>query len=382
MHIAVFIYSMRGYGAPRRILSLIQEFVKRGHQVDLVTVKANGHLFTEIPELVRCFQLKPRLFGFLPGKGPRKFKLFCCRNALADYLRRQRPDVLLSAASHASLTALAARRRAGTGTPLVLRLSTHLTASHAGALNLYLRMRYRTACRWYSEADAAIAISEGVAKDIATNTGLSPHQITTIYNPIFRKDLIEKASTPIDHPWFKESDLPIILGVGRLAPRKDFPTLIKAFAAVRRLRPARLIILGEGGMRNKLTALVQSLGISSDVAMPGYVDNPLAWMSRASVFVLSSTAEGFASVLVEAMAAGCPIVSTDCPSGPAEILENGRYGKLVPIGDYTALAQAIIASLDSPPDPQSLRIRATDFSVDKTVDNYLEVLSSLTKGEK
>jgi len=373
MHIAVFIYGMTGGGAQRRILTLIQEFVNRGHGVDLVVLKMKGALSAEIPTPVRCFLPKSFWVGLLPRKGLRKLRLFCSRKALADYLLQQRPDVLLSAASHASLTALAARRLSGAGTPVVLRLSTHLTASHAGALNLYLRMRYRSACRWYSEADAAIAVSREIAEDIAANTDLAPERIKTIYNPTFTGDLIDKSSLPLDHPWFEEGSPPVILGVGRLAARKDFPTLIKAFAALRRQRPARLVILGEGGMRKELAALVHSLDIASDVDLPGYVSNPLAWMSRASVFVLSSTSEGLPGVLIEAMAAGCPVVSTACPSGPAEILDNGRYGRLVPVGDPDALALAIAASLDSFHDPERLKMRASYFSVDKAVDDYLEV---------
>ncbi|EFK09547.1 glycosyltransferase, group 1 family protein [delta proteobacterium NaphS2] len=379
MHIAIFIYNMSGYGAPRRMLTLINEFVNRGHRLDLVFVKKGGPLVAELSASVRCFPLKSRWASLFPLRGLRKLKIFLSRNALANYLRRERPDVLLSAASHASLTALAARRSSGTGTPLVLRLSTHLTASHAGAGNVYLKMRYRRACRRYAEADAVIAVSRDIAEDIASNTGLARERITTIYNPAFTGDLIDKLSAPLDHPWFEKGSPPVILGVGRLAARKDFSTLLKAFAAVRGRRPARLAILGEGGRRKALTALAQSLNIAADVDMPGFVDNPLPWMSRASVFVLSSTAEGLPGVLVEAMAAGCRIVSTDCPSGPAEILANGKYGRLVPVGDSGALARAIEASLDAPHDPQTLRMRAAEFSVDKAVDDYLAVLSRAIK---
>jgi glycosyltransferase involved in cell wall biosynthesis len=377
--IAVFIYTMSGGGAPRRTLTLIKEFVGRGHQVDLIVVKPKGPLYAEIPSAVRCIPLKSRWVKFLFGKGLRKLKLFCCRRALADYLRRHRPDVLLSAASHTSLTALAGRRLSGTGTPLVLRLSTHLTASHAGALNLYLRMRYLTACRWFVEADAVIAVSGAIAEDIVKHTGVAHHRIRTIYNPTFTEDLIDKASAPLDHPWFEEGGPPVILGVGRLTAHKDFPSLIKAFAAVRSRRPARLVILGEGRLRKDLTTLAKSLGIAADIDMPGYVSNPLAWMSRASVFVLSSSNEGLPGVLIEAMAAGCRVVSTDTASGPAEILENGKYGRLVPVGDHLALAEAIMTTLDAPHDPQRLRTRAADFSVTKAVDDYLEVLTQVAK---
>jgi len=379
MHIAVFIYAMTAGGAQRRTLTLLKEFVDRGHHVDLVVVESSGALQREIPATVRCVPLKSRWVECLPGKGLRKLKLFCCRRALADYLRRHGPDVLLSAASHTSLTALSARRLSGTGTPLVLRLSSHLTASHEGTFNLFNRMRYLTACRWFAEADAVIAVSKAIAEDIAQHTGVARHRIRTIYNPVFTEDLIAKASAHLAHPWFAEGGPPVILGVGRLAAHKDFPTLIRAFAVVRNRRPARLVILGEGSLRWDLTTLAQSLGIAADIDMPGYVSNPLAWMSRASVFVLSSSCEGLPGVLIEAMAAGCRVVSTDCPSGPAEILENGAYGRLVPVGDHVALAEAIATTLDAPHDPQGLMARAADFSVNRAVDEYLEVLSQVAK---
>ena len=379
MHIAVFIYAMTGGGAQRRTLTLLQEFVNRGYQVDLVVVKPSGALHAEIPATVRCIPLQSPWLRLLRGKRLRKLQLFCCRRALANYLRQHKPDLLLSAASHACLTALVARRRAGTGTPVVLRLSTHLTASYAGTLNPVSRMRYRAECRWYSEADAVIAISKGIAEDVAAKTRLAPHRIKTIHNPVFTEDLFDKATAPLEHPWFKDGGPPVILGVGRLTARKDFPTLIRAFAEVRRQRTARLVILGEGSLRTELATLSRSLGITADVDMPGYVSNPLAWMSRATVFVLSSSCEGLPGVLIEAMATGCNVVSTDCLSGPAEILEYGKYGRLVPVGDYKALAQAILATIDSPNDPQILRSRAADFSVNKAVDDYLELFLLVVK---
>jgi glycosyltransferase involved in cell wall biosynthesis len=224
-----------------------------------------------------------------------------------------------------------------------------------------------------------IAISKGIAEDVAAKTRLAPHRIKTIHNPVFTEDLFDKATAPLEHPWFKDGGPPVILGVGRLTARKDFPTLIRAFAEVRRQRTARLVILGEGSLRTELATLSRSLGITADVDMPGYVSNPLAWMSRATVFVLSSSCEGLPGVLIEAMATGCNVVSTDCLSGPAEILEYGKYGRLVPVGDYKALAQAILATIDSPNDPQILRSRAADFSVNKAVDDYLELFLLVVK---
>lgn len=366
---------MTGGGAQRRTLTLVKEFARRGHRVDLVTVMDGGMLAAEIPSAVRCFTIQSQWLRLLPVKGLRKIKLFCSGKVLADYLRHQRPDVLLSAASHASLTAIAGRKIAGTGTPLVLRLSSHLTASHAGNLRPLSRFRYRVACRSFSEVDAVIAVSQGIADDIVAKTRLAPKRIRTIYNPTFSEDLLAKSSAPLDHPWLNGHGPPVILGVGRLTMRKDFQNLIRAFAVVRRQRSVRLVILGEGVQRGELTSLARELGVYSDVDMPGFVDNPLAWMSRASVFVLSSICEGLPGVLIEAMAAGCPVVSTDCPSGPAEILQNGRYGSLVPVGDTLSLAGSIMTTLDCPHEGELLRARAAYFSVPKAVDEYLEVLT-------
>jgi len=170
------------------------------------------------------------------------------------------------------------------------------------------------------------------------------------------------------------------LGVGRLDPQKDFPTLIRAFARVRAQRPARLIVLGaEGHERHskyvaELKALPARLGIADDVDLPGFRHNPFAFMSRAAVFVLSSIYEGLGNVLIEALACGTPVVSTDCPSGPAEILEGGRFGALVPVGDDAAMAAAIAATLDRPPAAATLRERARMFSVERAVDRYLDLM--------
>jgi len=226
-------------------------------------------------------------------------------------------------------------------------------------------------------ADAVIAVSHDVAEDIVRHTGLDRNQITTIYNPTVTPDLAEKAKLYVDHPWLTPGSPPVILGAGRLSPQKDFQTLIKAFARIRAVHPARLIILGEGKKRNQLQALAQSLGVGDDVALPGFVENPFAWMTRSSIFVLSSAWEGLPGVLIEALACGCPTVSTDCPGGAAEILANGLYGMLVPVGDDKALAEAILATLDTPPAPELLRKRAAQFSIEKAVNQYLEVLTTV-----
>jgi len=231
--------------------------------------------------------------------------------------------------------------------------------------------------RLYPQAHNIVAVSQGVAEDLSTLIQLSPDRVTVIYNPVITPNLLEQALAPLTHPWFEREQPPVILGAGRLSLQKDFPTLLRAFALVRQHRPARLVILGEGEERANLERLAIELGIQNDVSMPGFVDNPFAFMAKASVFVLSSAWEGFGNVLVEALACGCPVVATDCRSGPREILDNGRYGRLVPVGDHEALAKAILETLDNPdfPADRQTRIqRAMEFSVDAAVDKYLKVL--------
>jgi len=182
-----------------------------------------------------------------------------------------------------------------------------------------------------------------------------------------------EAGQPLAHPWFAPGQPPVLLGVGRLHVQKDFPNLLRAFAIIRTQRPIRLVILGEGELRSELETLAKKLDVSEDVAFPGFVDNPYTWMLRSAVFVLSSTYEGLANVLIEAMATGTSVVSTDCPSGPAEILEGGKWGRLVLVEDPGALAQAIIKTLDTP-ETIDVTKRAQDFSVEKSVKGYMAAM--------
>src|SRR5574337_901245 len=297
--------------------------------------------------------------------------------AFADYLRHEQPDVVLSAANHVNDAALWARYITRARTRLVVRASNYLRPPANYTRRDTQLFRPQLAGCFYSWADAIIAVSEGVTDNVARVTGLPRERITTIYNPVVTPELYEKMRAPLDHPWFSPGSPPVVLGVGRLVAQKDFPNLLKAFARVRAMRKARLVILGEGKERPALEVLARKLGVASDVALPGFVLNPFPYMMRASVFVLSSAWEGLPGVLIEAMACGCPVASTDCPSGPAEILDSGAYGPLVPVGDEVALAKAIFSVLETPPDPERLRAQAALFSVDRATDQYLQVLLEL-----
>ena len=391
-HIAVFIFALTAGGAQRRTLTLVRGFAERGHRVDLVVVSDEGALAQETPPGVRRIVLHAgwkRAFGALARRiNLRGLETLGSIPSLVGYLRRERPEVLLSAASHVNLVALWSRRLAGIPVRLVLRASNdplgypELWPRAQRVIRLFLRWM---AGRVYPWADAIIAVSQGVADDIARLANIPRERITTIYNPVTTPELVAKAREPVSHPWLAPGSPPLVLGVGKLKLQKDFETLIRAFARVRQTREARLVILGEGGQRGALEALVRELALERDVALPGYVDNPWAWMARAAVFVLSSAWEGLPGVLIEAMACGCPVVSTNCASGPSEILEAGAYGPLVPVRDPCLLADAIAQSLASAPDPERLRARAASFSVGPAVDAYLDVLlargagSSLTR---
>ncbi|MDE2058359.1 MAG: glycosyltransferase [candidate division NC10 bacterium] len=376
-HLAVFIYGLSGSGSERRTLTLAHAFATRGHKVDLVVACSQGPLYRELSPLVRLVALDHR-WRCLPWAAMNKSRwALASVAALASYLRHEQPDVVLSAANHVNDAALWARYLARARTRLAVRVSNHLSPSavHTQSKKLF---RPQLAGRFYPWADAIIAVSDGVADDVARVTSLPRERITTIYNPVVTPELQEKARAALDHPWFAPGSPPVVLGVGRLATQKDFSTLLRAFGLVRAVRKARLIILGEGKERPELEALTRGLDIASDVALPGFTPNPFPYMARASLLVLSSAWEGLPGVLIEAMACGCPVVSTDCPSGPAEILDGGTYGPLVPVGDDTALAKAILSVLETPPDSERLRTQAAQFSVDRATDRYLQVLLELS----
>ena len=195
-----------------------------------------------------------------------------------------------------------------------------------------------------------------------------------VYNPVVTEEMERKAREPVEHLWIGGAGPPVFLAAGRLDEQKDFPTLLAAFARLLAWRPARLIVLGKGKQKPYLLSLARRLGVAEHVDFPGFVNNPYAFMARASMFVLCSRSEALSGVLIEAMACGCPVVSTDCPHGPREILEDGKHGPLVPVGDAEALAAAMARTLDAPPRPEALRKRASFFNVEHGIDRYEELL--------
>jgi glycosyltransferase involved in cell wall biosynthesis len=222
-------------------------------------------------------------------------------------------------------------------------------------------------------AAGVLAVSAGVADDMAAVTGYPRQRIHILHNPAYPQDLDGKLSRPFVHPFFATEE-PVVVAVGRLIDQKAFDVLIRAIGHCRNKRPVRLAILGVGPLEEKLRQQASEANLSNAVALLGFQENPLLFMKNAAMFVMSSRYEGFGNVLVEAMACGTPVVSTDCNSGPAEILVNGRYGRLVPVDNAEALAEAILATLDDEIDREALRHRAMDFSAAQVTQRYLEVL--------
>ncbi len=359
--VAIFLPSLAGGGAERVMVTLANGFAALSMPVDLVVVQAEGEYLKDVSPEVRLVALGgSRVLLSLP--------------ALVGYLRRERPCVLLSALNHANLIALWARKLAGVDTRVVVSerntLSYDLNSEPASRAWLIPWLMRRS----YPWADGIVAISTGVAEDLARSLGLARERIAVVYNPTVTESQQQLSRQPIDHPWFAPGEPPVIIAVGRLTAQKDFSTLIRAFAAFRRTQPARLVILGEGELRGELEALISELDIVSDVAMPGFVTNPYAWMRQAALFVLSSAWEGFGNVLAEAMACGTPVVSTDCPSGPAEILEDGKWGRLVPVGDVPALTRAIAETLSTESHPDVFG-RAQCFGLNQSIQAYLRLMA-------
>jgi len=401
--IAFLLQDLEGGGVQKMMLIVTGALAKRGYPVTLLLCSNTGPLRQQLPAGVEPVELKARSSWrarlYALAADPAGFKTLLCpvllsRKSfktlnylpdLAHYLRREQPAALFAATPYLNIMAVLARRLAGVATRLVISERTNLSTNllHSGTESKDWRRRYLPPLmqRSYPMADAIVAVSDGVADDLAAYIGIPRQTITRIYNPSVLPDLADRAKATLEHPWFAPGAPPVVLSVGRLGKQKDFPTLLRAFAQVRATRPLRLMLIGEAGGPGKQTdrqarlmALAADLDISDDVVLLGFVSNPFAYMARAAVLVLSSLYEGFPNVLIEALACGCPVVSTDCPSGPAEILDHGRFGQLVPVGDAAAMAKAIDAVLDNPPDPRLLRARAALFSFERAIDNYEQIL--------
>jgi glycosyltransferase involved in cell wall biosynthesis len=358
--IAMFTPRLRSGGAERVSVNLAAGLVDRGFTVDMVLTEKVGPLLADVPSEVSVIDLGAR-------------RVLTSLTGLASYLRSHLPAALITHQWHSTLAAIWARWLAGVDTKIVAKAPNTLSMLSREPTSLRSRFVPLLVRVFAKRVDQIVAVSQGVAQDLSITANVPLERIHVIYNPVITPALMKRCQAAVDHPWFENSTTPVVLGAGRLVREKDFSTLIKAFALLRQERPARLMIVGEGVERPMLEALVRELEVEADVQLPGYVENPHALMSRCDVFVLSSITEGLAGVLIEALVAGAPVVSTDCKWGPREILDDGRLGRLVPPGEDQALAAAIAKTLDQP----SRRASAEDmerYSLDFAVNRYLQVL--------
>jgi glycosyltransferase involved in cell wall biosynthesis len=356
--LAVLVASLAIGGIGKMRVHLLNEFARRGLAVDLLAARTDSPYMALLAKTVRVIDIGTShdIFGV-----PR----------LAWYLRRQRPDAVLAERIRVNVAALRSRHLARLSTPVFATLNTHLS-HQLGSLKPEKKIKHlQLMRRYYPLNDGLIAISQGVAADAAALLDYPRERIQTIANPVVTARLYEQARAPLAHPWLQPGQPPVVLAVGRLEPQKDFVTLIRAFALFHKERDSRLLILGEGKLGPGLKALAGDLGLQGVLDLPGFVDNPYAYMARASLFVSSSAWEGSGNALTEALAVGVPVVATDCPSGPREILQDGRYGPLVPVGDAPALAQAMRQTLDHPPAAAWLRGAAARFTVEASAERYL-----------
>ncbi len=363
-HIAMFLPALWGGGAERTMLYLCQGLAEHGYKVDLVLSQAEGPYLSEIPACVRLIELNSRHRSFL--------LTLSSLPALVRYLRTERPYTLITAL-HANIIALWARRLAGF--PQKVVIVEQNTFSHQNqVLPRWYSLLMTQLVRWvYPWADEIVGVSKGVTDDLSDVLRVPRDRIKIIYNPIITPLLRAKIEAPFSHPWFLPGSPPVILGIGRLSEQKDFGTLLHAFARVRGIRPSRLLILGEGENREELESLVRKLDLVRDVSMPGFVTNPYPFLARASLFVLSSKWEGLPTVLVEAMYCGTPVIATDCPSGPREILAEGRYGQLIPVGDIPALTRSIEMILNNPSNGAP-RESLQPFEIETVLEQYMSIL--------
>ena len=397
--------SLAGGGAERVTLTLAKSLLERGHQVDLTLARFRGDYRADLPpglqihyprlwrpdaDLRRhCQQVGLALHPINVNPAGAAAAWLSLRRQhpgqrigrkqavlawiIARYIRRARPRLLVAAPDYANLPTLYAAELTGGSTPVIV-------AEHNNITTGYTAQWLPEARALYPQAAAVVAVSAGVAQDAERLLHLPPHQIHTIYNPIPSHRIWQMAQTEVSHPWFQPGQPPVILSVGRQSPEKDHPTLIAAFALLRQQTPARLILMGRLSKpyQAQLLTQAQESGAAPDLEFIDFDENPFRYMRRAGLLALSSRYEGLGMTLLEALACGTPVVSADAPPGPREILESGQWGKLTPVGDAPALAQAMLETLqgDHPP-AAALRQRAAWFSEQRATDAYLQLFDQV-----
>ena len=366
LSVLVYLYDLRGGGAERQCLTLVRELLASGITVELVLHQARGELVDQVPPGIRVVNLdrSRTRHDVMP---------------LARYVRRHEPDILLANVDHINIVATIARMLSTARTKVVITQHNPLFGEYAtdGREYRIVAPLYRLLAPFIS---AAVAVSDGIARELITQAGLPQGKVVRIYNAVIGPGFEERAAMPAAHPWFRDSMSPVYVTAARLVPQKDQETLLRALAIYRQNGgQGRLLVLGTGPLREHLENLAHELGIAGAVDFVGFQDNPLPWFRRSDVFVLSSRTEGFGIALAEAMGCGTPVISTDSGHGPSEILAQGRYGVLVPPQDPVAMAAALGAAGEMRRrfTPESLKARAAEFSNAACTDGYVSLFNRL-----
>ncbi len=407
LHVGFLLTGLNGGGAERNILRLAAALIARGHRADLVIPKFAGDYRAAIPDGMRVWRARipgtdrkflravqragveveamtvnpfgvVRSWLVLGRKGlhlpaRRRHRVYAYAAMIATYVREVRPHVLVSALPGADAAAVCAAELMDRAVPVVTTVWNNVTAD-------YTPEWLEASRTLYPLADAVVAVSKGVAESVRRSLGMDAERVRTIYNPIPAASIRRLAQGEVTHPWFADGEPPVVLSVGREAPQKDHPTLVEAFGLARREVDARLVILGKlsAPFRARLRSLARGHGVEGDLGFVDFDENPYRYMRRAGLLALSSRWEGLPTVILEALACGTPVVSTDAPYGPREIL--GGWGDLPPVGDALALARALARTLRGErPTAAALRARAADFSVEQATDAYVALFEELVR---
>jgi len=365
-HIALFVPSLTGGGAERVMITLAKEFSRRGFKVDILVITTSGPYLKEVPDTVNLINLNRSRVLFSVFK-------------LARYMRKERPDVLMSTMNHVNVVAIISGLISFSPVKVIVREAITATTEFKASDKLADKVILRLLKLLYPRASNIICPSQGIAKDLEIKLSIPKDKLKVIYNPLDIKHISLLAAENALHPWVEAGEN-IILGVGRLAKQKGFDTLVTAFSVVRECSdvPVKLIILGEGEDRDILQDHIDKLGLQDCVDLPGFVDNPYAFIRYAKCYVLSSLWEGLPNVLIQALALGTPAVATDCPSGPVEILESGKWGELVSMSQPEEMASAILRVLSKAENNNSLTKKYCEekFGLERIANEYLHVLNS------
>ena len=405
-HVGFLLTGLDGGGAERIMPNLAAALMARGHRADLVIPRLAGDYRAAVPDGMRVYRARipgtdRKLLRAMQRSGVqveamvvnplgvarswlvlgrkdldlpvrRRLRVYAYATMIARYVRKARPHVLVSALPGADAAAVCAAQLTAQAVPVVVTV-------HNVPADYYAPEWLATARRLYPLADAVVAVSRGVAESVRA-VGVDARRVRTIYNPVPTDSIRRLAQADVAHPWFADGTPPVVLSVGREGPSKDYPTLVEAFGLARREVDARLVILGKlsAPYRARLKSLARGLGVARDLDFVDFDENPYRYMRLAGLLVLSSRSEGLPTVIIEALACGTPVVSTDAPYGPREII--GGWGDLPPVGDAAALARALVATLRGErPTEDALRARAADFSPDNAADAYLALFEELAQ---